>query len=263
MSILGKVSPTGTTDVLAYVCPIATKASLNISATNRTSADVKATISLSQGNDLAVSAITVVDPGAGFTTIPTLTVTGTGSGATAAAATLQVVTTTITHFSAGTGYLVGDIIKLTGGTYTVQAEYTVTAVDANGKITAANLTNPGTYTATFTMATNVTGGTGTSGFLSAFILKWGIKTVTVTNPGINFTSVPTVTPSAGTGMVFDVQMTRDAISAVDAIEYAVTIPASGVLERSGITVGENDAVFVKSSVADSTNFFVFGVTAIA
>jgi hypothetical protein len=58
-------------------------------------------------------------------------------------------------------------------------------------------------------------------------------------------------------------MARAAIEAVDALEYQVTIPAKGVLERTGITLGAGDAVFIQSSAADAINAFVFGVEAIA
>lgn len=261
MTILGKVSPAVTTDVLAYVCPVATKASLNISATNRLSADTNVTISLSKADDLGVAAITVTDGGTGLTAIPTLTIAGTGTGATATVASIKMTAATIA--AGGTGYVVGDVVTVSGGTGTA-ATYTVQAVDANGAVTSGSITAGGVYTAVITgTTTGVTGGTGTGLTFTVSTIRYGINAVTVTEAGNNFTSAPTVTPSAGTGAVFNVQMTRAAIEANDAVEYQVTIPAKGVLERTGIVLGAGDAVFVKSSVANSTNFFVFGVQAIA
>ena len=261
MSILGKISPAGTTDVMAYACPLATKASINVSATNRSNADVAVTISLSKADDLGVASIGVTDGGTGLTAIPTLNITGTGTGATAVVSSVKMTAATIA--SGGSGYVVGDVVTISGGTGT-KATYTVEAVDANGAVTAGSITTAGAYTAVITGTTTVvTGGTGTDLTFTVSTIRYGINAVNVTAQGNNFTSAPTVTPSSGTGAVFSVQMTRAAIEANDAVEYQVVVPATGVLERTGIVIGAGDAVFVKSSVANSTNFFVFGVEAIA
>jgi len=272
MSILGKVSPTNTNDTLVYTCPLTRKASLNISITNRSNADVDATVSLSKPNDLGVSSITVVNGGTGLTTIPTLTITGTGTGATATVSRVK-----LTHAAIGSGganYLVGDIVTLVGGTplapYGGAAQFTVTAVDGNGVVTAAEFKSipiygaGGAYSEVITGTTAaVTGGAGTGLTFTVSTIRYGINAIGVTAQGNNYTSAPTVTASAGTGATLTAQMTRAAIEDTDAIEYQVTIPAKGVLERTGITVGAGDAVFVKSSVANAVNAFVFGVEAIA
>lgn len=272
MSILGKVSPSATTDTLVYACPLATKASLNISITNRSAENVDATVSLSKSGDLGVGSIVVTNGGTGLTTIPTLTITGTGTGATATVA--RVMLTDATIGSGGMGYTVGNTITLVGGTasqpYGGVAQFTVTAVDGDGAVTAVELKpisiygTGGAYLAviTGTEATTI-GGTGTGLTFTVSTIRYGISAVEVTAQGNNYTSAPTVTASAGTGIVLEAQMTRAAIEDTDAIEYKVTIPAKGVLERTGITVGAGDAVFVKSSVADTVNAFVFGVEAIA
>lgn len=272
MSILGKVSPSATTDTLVYTCPVATKASLNISITNRSIADVDATVSLSKSNDLGVGSIVVTDGGTGLTAIPTLTITGTGTGATATVSRVKLTDATIG--SGGTDYVVGDAVTLVGGTpvvpYGGAAQFTVTAVDGNGAVTAVELKpisiygTGGAYSAVITgTEAEVTGGNGTGLTFTVSTIRYSISAIDVTAQGNNYTSAPTVTASAGTGATLTAQMTRAAIEANDAIEYQVTIPAKGVLERTGITVGAGDAVFVKSSVANAVNAFVFGVEAIA
>jgi hypothetical protein len=58
-------------------------------------------------------------------------------------------------------------------------------------------------------------------------------------------------------------MVRAAIDDKDALEWNISLPPSGVLERTGLTLGAGDAIFVKSSIQNSLNAFVFGVEAIA
>jgi hypothetical protein len=60
----------------------------------------------------------------------------------------------------GTGYTVGDVLTLSGGTKTTAATVTVTSV-SSGVITGVNITNPGVgYSVVPTSPVSVTGGTG-------------------------------------------------------------------------------------------------------
>lgn len=262
MSMLGKVSPANTAHVLAYAVPLARKASINISATNRSTSDVDVTFSISKANDLGVSSIALVDGGTGLTAIPTLTVSGAGTGA---AAKVDSVSLTEAALSAGgSGYIVGNVLTVVGGSGSVAAKVTVTAVGADGTITGITITGGGEYTAVVS-GTNasLSGGEGSGASLAVASMRYGIKAVSVTAKGNDYTSTATVTASAGTGAEFEVTMERAAIEDKDALEYAVTLPPKGVLERTGIVLGAGDAVFVKSSAGDAANFFVFGVEAVA
>lgn len=261
MGILGKVAPTLTEYTLAYAVPTAKKAVVTIAITNKSTADNTIYVALSGSKDLGVSSITATNPGTGLTSKPTLTISGTGTGASAVVSTL--VMTAVGISSGGTGYVVGDVITVVGGTGT-SAELTVASVDANGAVLTVNITNPGAYSAVISGTTAATtGGTGVDAVVNVTAVRYGIGTIEVTNAGNDYTSVPSITTSAGTGAVFDVQMTRAAIQDNDAIEWNVTIPPSGVLERTGVTLSDGDAIFVKSSVANGLNTFVFGVEAIA
>lgn len=263
MTILGKVSPTTTTDTLVYTCPAATKASINISVTNRTAADTTVSIALSKSDDLGVSSVTVTAAGTGLTAIPTLSFTGGGNGSGAAATVTNLVLTSYTLATAGTGFVVGNTLTVTGGTGTA-ATIRVNSVDANGAITGSSVQTGGSYTAVITgTTTTLTGGNGSGATITVSTIRYGIGSITVSAAGNDYSSAPTVNVSAGSGFTLTPQMTRAAIQDTDDIEYQVVIPASGVLERTGITIGAGDAVFVQSSVANSINAFVFGVTAIA
>lgn len=69
-------------------------------------------------------------------------------------------TPTIAIASAGTGYSLGDILTVSGGTFTTAATFKVTGVNL-GTITALTLESPGAYTAEPSGTLNLTGGTGT------------------------------------------------------------------------------------------------------
>jgi hypothetical protein len=60
----------------------------------------------------------------------------------------------------GTGYVVGDVLTISGGTATVAAKFRVTAV-SGGVVTAVKVNNAGAYTANPSSPASTTGGTGT------------------------------------------------------------------------------------------------------
>ena len=80
-------------------------------------------------------------------------------------------------FNGGTGYVVGDVLTISGGTFTTAAVFTVTQVSTGGVITAASLTTPGSYTSAPNNPALVTGGTGTG---ASGVLKFSTYTNTVT-----------------------------------------------------------------------------------
>ena len=262
MSTLGKVSPANTAHVLAYAVPLAKKASLNIAATNRSNFDVDVTFSISKADDLAVSAVTLIDGGTGLTSIPTLAISGTGTGA---AAKVDSVLLKEAELSAGgSGYSIDNVLTVVGGSGGVAAKVKVTAVGVGGTIAEVIITEGGDYTAVITGTdAALSGGDGSGATLSVASLRYGIKSVSLVSKGNDYTSAPSVMASAGTGAAFGVTMERAAIEDKDALEFAVTLPPKGVLERTGVVLGGGEAVFVRSSIGDSTNFFVFGIEAVA
>ena len=168
--------------------------------------------------------------------------------------------------SGGSAYTVGSVVSITGGTATVAAQLRVTAVDANGAATTAVVHNVSRYSAVIsgtTAATTAITGVGSGMTITVASIRYGIAAVAVTASGNDYTAAPTITPSSGTGAVFAPQMTRGAVEEKDAIEFKVSLPASGVLERTGIVLDAGGAILVKSSVTNSINAFAFGVESIA
>jgi len=80
-----------------------------------------------------VSAVTVTEPGSGFTSLPTATVEG-GVG------------TSATIINGGTGYATGDILYVEGGLATSKLSFTITSVSTSGAILATDLLSNGEYT---------------------------------------------------------------------------------------------------------------------
>jgi hypothetical protein len=153
-------------------------------------------VNISNGG--TVTAITRSAAGSAYTTPPTVAISApTTSGGVQATATVTIGLVSVTSVaSGGTGYTVGDVLTVAGGTFTVACQVTVTAV-SGGVITAASVTTGGSYTVAPTNPASVTGGTGSS---ATFNLSFCIgSTFTITAAGSGYVEQPTVTFSGGGG----------------------------------------------------------------
>lgn len=96
-----------------------------------------------------------------------------------ATATSGIEAVSATPGAAGTGYTVGDVLTVSGGTFTTSAQFTVASVNA-GAITGVTLTTPGVYTGQIPASAfqpgAVTGGTGTGATLKVI---WQVSSQTV------------------------------------------------------------------------------------
>lgn len=137
--------------------------------------------------------------------------TGPGSGGTASLS-LTAVSATIT--AGGTGYLVGDILVLTGGslqtsTYAPLTDQnqatviTVTAVTVGGVVSGISFTNTGYYISVPANVASVTGGAGTG---ATFTLNWQFTDPFIITPGSGYvtpyyTSFPTLITFSTSGTI--------------------------------------------------------------
>lgn len=141
-----------------------------------------------------IASVAVLLAGNDYTTLPTLAI---GAplvpGGTQATATARMAAYSATKTAGGTGYVVGDLLTVSGGTSTTTARFTVATVSA-GAILTVTLERAGSYSALPTNAVSVTGGTGTGATLT---ILWGILSVTIGNAGTGYRVTPTVIPSAG------------------------------------------------------------------
>jgi len=156
-------------------------------------------VNISNGG--TVTAITGTVAGS-YTTTPTFTISApTTAGGTQATGTVTMqLLSSSTVASGGTGYTLNDVITLSGGTSTVSATVTVSAV-SGGVVTAFTLTNAGVYTVLPTNPISTTGGTGTGFTITG---AFGVRSAgfTITNAGSGYVEQPTVTFSSGSATAY-------------------------------------------------------------
>ena len=154
-----------------------------------------------------VESLLITTAGSGFTARPTLTVTGANTVQAVAIAHGAVVGVTIT--AAGTGYAVNEFLNVTAGTGTA-GNLRISAVDANGNVTAVATQVAGDYTVLPTLENNAfTSNTSVAGVGFRANLSIGIGSTKVTTVGEQYgTDVAVVVGGAGgVGAVVDVQLT--------------------------------------------------------
>ena len=147
-----------------------------------------------------VTAITLTNGGAGYTSIPNVTINGNGSGATATATLTGDVVTAITVTNPGTGYT-------TPPTVTIGLPYTpasATASVSGGAVTSITLNPAGGSGAGYLSVpvVTITGGGGTGATATAVIDGDGlhpgqITAINITNGGTGYTAPPTVSIGSG------------------------------------------------------------------
>jgi len=161
----------------------------------------------------AVVAITVTNPGSGYTTAPSVAFSSGAAAATAVLNTGQVNTITLTN--AGTGYTSQPTVTLSappsGTTATAIASYNT----FNTGTLSVLVTNGGTgYGASGSFAVSFAGGSGGAGAAGTAIVSGGaVIAVIMTNVGSGYTAAPTVSFSAGagTGATGTVVLNSDAV----------------------------------------------------
>jgi hypothetical protein len=152
---------------------------------------------LSSGN--TVTALTRNPQGAGYTSQVTWTASQpTTPGGTAASGTWNLSLSSVpTIVSGGTGYSVGDVLTIVGGTSVFPAIVTVSSNNA-GVITGLTNANTGNYTVAPSNPVTVTGGTGSSATMN---ISFGLSgtAYSFTSSGSGYIEQPTITLSGGGG----------------------------------------------------------------
>jgi hypothetical protein len=185
-------------------------------------------VNISNGG--TVTAITRTNAGSGYTSVPSVAISApTTAGGVQATATATVVINGITSIpSGGTGYTVGDVLTVVGGTETVQTTQLTVATVSAGVITSVTVTRFGTYSTAPTNPASVTGGTGSG---ATFNLNYAIQTTfTITNAGSGYVEQPTVSFSGGGGSGAAAYATVGSVPIVKTIASALsfTTPSSEV-----------------------------------
>ena len=154
----------------------------------------------------------------------------------------------------GTGYVVGDILTVAGGTSTHTAKIEVTAVSA-GVITAVRVDEGGAYTVDPSLTANaVTGGTGTGATMDLTMHDSSVQTATINAAGTGYAindiltvvggtfstaATITVTVVGGGGEVQGIRIAQSGLYSVDPTltANAVTTNGGGTGATIDLTMG--------------------------
>jgi hypothetical protein len=154
-------------------------------------------VNISNGG--TVTAVTRTASGSNYTsaTTPAITAPTTAGGVQATATANMGMNGNPTVTSGGTGYTNGDILTVSGGTYTAQAQLQVTGVSGGVITTVIVINNVGSYTVIPASPFSVTGGTGSAATFT--LTNWSVQSFNITNAGSGYVEQPTVTFSGGGG----------------------------------------------------------------
>jgi len=152
-------------------------------------------VNISNGG--TVTAITRTATGSGYTSIPSVAISApTTAGGVTATATANMFVFSVTVANGGTGYTVGDVLSLVGGTGAA-GQVTVATVSVGVITGITNGPSNGLYSALPTTPATTTGGTGSGATIN--ITGYGVSTFTITNAGSGYIEQPTITFSGGGG----------------------------------------------------------------
>lgn len=263
MAILGKHCPaTAHVDTLLYRVPDNRRAVLNVSLLNRHTTNVVIRIALVRSRDMIVNSVTLTEPGSGYTVIPTITVIppeGTVPSLTATIAVVSMQAASVALDSGGSGYGVGEVLELQGGTATTLARVRVESVGAEGEVTLVSIVEPGLYTVLGEGARSVSGGSGTG---AQFRLSFGIRAINLTHQGQGYRDTPSLSVPGGSGFSAVLEMAQ-AVEDDDYLEFDALIPTTSVLERTGLALSAGDALFVRANLANKVNVLAIGFEEVA
>ena len=211
-------------------------------------------VNISNGG--TVTAITRTGNGTGYTSFPSVAITApTTAGGVQAVASLTNMQSIGASISAGgTGYAVGNVITIVGGTpVTVAATFTVSAV-SSGVVTAVTALNFAPYTVLPTAPVSTTGGAGTG--LTLTNLTWAIgSSFTITNAGSGYIEQPTITFSGGGGSGAAAYATVGSGTTVKSIGSTMLLQTPGGT-AFGVTDIANAVNYIRNQ-GSATGFQVF------
>jgi hypothetical protein len=152
-------------------------------------------VNISNGG--TVTAITRTASNTNYTSIPSVAISApTTAGGVQATAFANMFLGTVTIAGGGTGYTVGNVLTVVGGTQSTPAQLTVSTV-SSGVITGVTISASGFYSVLPTNPVSVTGGSGSSATFN--LTAWGVSALSITNAGSGYIEQPTITFSGGGG----------------------------------------------------------------
>ena len=172
---------------------------------------------------------------------------------------------TATISAPGSGYAVGDVLTLSGGTSAQAASLYVISVGATGNITAVSILNMGNYTVAPTGTLSVTGGSGTGATFTSnnLVTLAQFANLIVNNNstgGINISSLGTLLPSQTGTVSGTLTLTNGIINNGSNVFTLGTSPsARGTLTyTSGVFTGKFSRWFGAATNTGATGDFPVG-----
>ena len=155
-------------------------------------------VNISNGG--TVTAITRTNSGgANYTTVPSVTVSApTTAGGVQATASATMFVGSATVSAGGSGYAVGNVLTIVGGTNSSVATLTVATLSGSA-VATVTITTIGSYTSLPSNPVSVTGGAGTG---ATFTLAWSVSAIVVDTAGSGYVEQPTVTFSSGSATAY-------------------------------------------------------------
>jgi hypothetical protein len=210
-------------------------------------------------NGTTVTAVIRTAAGTGFTSPPTWTAAAptTAGGVTASGSVNSIGVVTATVSAGGSGYVVGDVLTVSGGTQTTVATLTVATLSGSA-VATVSISNAGVYTAAPTNPAATTGGTGTG---ATFTLSFGINnSFTISTAGSGYVEQPAVTFSGGGGSSATANGLIGSTAIVrflaDATFYSASGPQLALVDTSN--QGTNAYLQLGNGASSSVNFRALG-----
>jgi hypothetical protein len=200
-----------------------------------------------------VGNINILTNSGSYTESPSITITAVGSGAAVSGVFMQILTATLTTGGAGSQYVVGDTLIVSGGEGSASATIMVNLVDAAGSIVNFTLLTSGLYSILPAMQGNAA--YGGSGQAAAFNLTAGLSSMVLSSGGSNYTQPPTVLIAAqdgvGTGAAAYTLLDNGSVSNV-----VITSPGLGYVQAPEVTITSGSGATASANLAVTSVQFV-------
>ena len=200
-----------------------------------------------------VGSINLLNNSSTYIESPAITITAAGSGAAISGVFMQILTATLTTGGAGSQYVVGDTLIVSGGEGSASATIMVNVVDAAGSIVNFTLMTSGLYSILPSMQGNAA--YGGSGQAASFNLTAGLGAVFLSSGGSGYTQPPNVLIAAqdgvGTGAMAYTLLEGSSVSNV-----VVTSPGMGYDQAPVITITSGSGATASANLTVTSVQFV-------
>ena len=188
-----------------------------------------------------------------YTEPPGIAITAAGSGATTGTVYMQLTSAALTVGGAGSQYLVGDTLIVSGGEGAASATIIVNVVDSAGSIVAFTLATSGLYSILPSMQGNAV--YGGSGHAAAFNFTAGLNSVIVSTSGSGYATPPVVliTPSDGNGTGASAYTLLNGSSVSNVV---VTAPGMGYTAAPTVTITSGSGAAATANLTATSVQFV-------